>query len=136
MFIPCFSGKCQQPMFLLWQLGQSGLKRPDTTCSMYVYIEGKTRKSKNILMRKYLTSSDRQSVREEEKHSSIRTFAISSDDMSNVVEGKREKIFLIHSVTYLHVSTDEKYELIFSLSSIFHVCVCEYQADLSNICWL
>lgn len=89
MFIACFSGKCQQPMFLLWQLGQSTLKRPDTTCSMYVYIQ-RGRKSKNILMRKYLTNNDRQSVREEEKHSSIRTFAISSEDMSNVVEEKRE----------------------------------------------
>jgi hypothetical protein len=89
MFIACFSGKCQQPMFLLWQLGQSALKRPDTTCSMYVYIQ-RGRKSKNILMRKYLTNNDRQSVREEEKHSSIRTFAISSEDMSNVVEEKRE----------------------------------------------
>jgi len=129
MFIACFSGKCQQPMFLLWQLGQSALKRPDTTCGMYVYIE-RGRKSKNILMRKYLTNSDRQSVREEEKHSSIRSFAISSEDMSNVVEEKRED-----SVTYLHVSTDEKYELIF-LFLLFSMCVYEYQADLSNICWL
>jgi len=53
MFIACFSGKCQQPMFLLWQLGQSGLKRPDTTCSMYVYIErGEDKEIKEYLNEK------------------------------------------------------------------------------------
>jgi hypothetical protein len=49
-------------------------------------------KTQDKQMGKHLTSNSKQTVREKEKHSSIRTFAISSEDMSNVVEIRREEL--------------------------------------------
>jgi len=40
--------------------------------------KSKTRKAENILTRKHLTSNGKYSVREKEKHASIRMLAISS----------------------------------------------------------
>jgi hypothetical protein len=79
-------------------------------------------------MRKHLTSNRKHSVKEgeeEEKYTSITTLAISSLDMSNVVEGRRERegersFSLFPGMTYLHVSTNGINELIFF--PLIHVC--------------
>jgi type III secretory pathway component EscU len=58
--------------------------------------------------------------------------------MSNVVEG-RKKIFPIHSVTYLHVSTNGKYELIFLLlllSMCVHTSESGWYLLVEKYCWL
>lgn len=86
----------------------------------------KTRKLENILMRKHLTSHSKQSVKGKEKHSSIGICFRSRRLICLTYWKKREKenpLFFL-SVTYVRVSANRKYKLIFLFFlSAIHVCI-------------